>query len=97
MVHKLKTAPIYFEAILKAKKRFEYRKDDQDFKQGDRLDLHEFNPIKGKLIEANGFTGRRARCLVLSVWRGLPSMPSDFCIMDILLIDEHKPMEVSSK
>jgi len=51
-IHTLKTWPEYFEAILNGTKTFEVRKNDRNFKVGDRLDLIEFDPnlpIRGQL------------------------------------------------
>ena len=52
--HQLKTWPDYFEAIARNEKTFEVRKNDRDFKVGDRLLLQEWCP------RADGFTGRVA-------------------------------------
>lgn len=41
MIHKLKTIQPYFDDIVSGKKTFEVRKDDRNFKVGDRLDLFE--------------------------------------------------------
>lgn len=43
-VHRLKTWPEYFEAILSGRKTFEVRKDDRDFAVGDVLSLLEWRP-----------------------------------------------------
>lgn len=52
MQHDLKIWPFSFAAILDGRKRFEIRKNDRDFKQGDTLHLHEFVPRTRK------YTGR---------------------------------------
>lgn len=44
MVHKLKILPQYFDAVVDGTKTFEIRKNDRDFKIGDILFLHEWNP-----------------------------------------------------
>lgn len=49
MTHELKILPEYFEAVTGGRKRFEIRKNDRDYKVGDRLYLREWN--------ADGFTG----------------------------------------
>jgi len=51
-VHKLKTWPKYFEQVLVGIKNFEVRKNDRDFKIGDKLHLMEWCPDKKE------FTGR---------------------------------------
>ena len=44
MLHELKTWPVMFDAVKSGKKRFELRKDDRDFQEGDHLMLCEWNP-----------------------------------------------------
>jgi len=51
-IHKLKTWPEYFEAIITGRKNFDVRKNDRNFQVGDRLDLLEWNPETGE------YTGR---------------------------------------
>jgi hypothetical protein len=43
MIHELKTAPEYFEAVISGEKSFEVRKNDRSFKKGDLLALNEFD------------------------------------------------------
>lgn len=42
--HDLKCWPYYFNEVLSGNKTFEVRFNDRDFKEGDTLVLHEFNP-----------------------------------------------------
>lgn len=44
--HKLKTWPVYFQAVQSEKKTFEVRRADRDFREGDYLLLVEFDPAK---------------------------------------------------
>jgi hypothetical protein len=44
MIHTLKTWTQSFEEIVSNNKRFEIRKNDRDFRVGDRLDLMEYDP-----------------------------------------------------
>lgn len=50
--HKLKIQPEFFEEVCKKIKTFEIRKNDRDFRVGDKLLLQEFIP------ETQEFTGR---------------------------------------
>lgn len=43
MLHKLKTLPKYYEAIIKGDKTFEVRIDDRDYQVNDTLILQKFN------------------------------------------------------
>lgn len=51
-VHELKIVPEYFRAVKENKKKFEIRKNDQNFKVGEYIDLREYNGDKG-------YTGNR--------------------------------------
>ena len=52
--HELKTLNKYFIAIQVAGKRFEIRKNDRDFKEGDILKLNETDNLDGDDIEPTG-------------------------------------------
>lgn len=62
-IHTLKTLPQFFELIASGKKRFELRRNDRDYLEGDVLDLMEFDPKIG------GYTGRRLRVQVTYILR----------------------------
>lgn len=51
-VHKLKILPEYYKAQIEGKKNFEIRKNDRDYKVGDKLVLKEYDP------KAKEFTGQ---------------------------------------
>lgn len=51
-LHELKTLPKFFNLVCSDTKNFEVRKDDRDFKEGDKLILKEFDGEK--------YTGRTA-------------------------------------
>ena len=44
MTHALKTLPEYFAAVKDGSKPFEVRKNDRDFKKGDKVLLQEHHP-----------------------------------------------------
>lgn len=46
VTHKLKILPEYFEAVIKGLKTFEIRKNDRDYKVGDKIVLREYNGRK---------------------------------------------------
>lgn len=80
--HRLKTWDIYFQPILEGKKRFELRKNDRNFKEGDRLKLEEVsykNPTK--------YSGRSCTVDVDYILHGDESwLNEDYCIMSITKI-----------
>jgi hypothetical protein len=57
-VHKLKTWPMFFEAVVRGTKPFEIRKNDRGFEVGDTLILQEWDSTTGE------YTGREHRRLV---------------------------------
>lgn len=46
-IHELKTWPEYFQAVWNNEKTFEVRKNDRDYKVGDKLVLREYDPTSG--------------------------------------------------
>ena len=52
-IHKLKTWSEFFELVISGKKTFEIRTNDRNFKVGDRLDLMEYDHIKGEYTGAH--------------------------------------------
>lgn len=61
VTHSLKIEPEYFQLVQSGRKRFEIRKDDRNFQEGDEVELREWHP--GHLGDsesperATGFTG----------------------------------------
>jgi len=82
MIHELKAWPELFKAVKEGRKRFEYRKDDRGFDKGHYLILFEYVP------EKKAYTGAHVKALVLSIWRDIPGLPKDYCIMDIVTVKE---------
>jgi hypothetical protein len=56
--HELKSWPEFFEPLSTGEKKFELRKNDRDFKVGDRLVMKEWEPNTGK------YSGREIRMRV---------------------------------
>ena len=47
MIHELKILPEYYNAVKSGKKKFELRKDDRGFAEGDSLRLNKWTPNGG--------------------------------------------------
>lgn len=80
-IHELKCWHEYYEAIFHNKKRFEYRRNDRDFKVGDKLQLREWDH------NTDSYTGREM--LVLNEYQlnvvGRDGLP--YTVMSILILD----------
>jgi hypothetical protein len=89
-VHRLKTWPEPYAAILDGRKHFEVRNDDRGFAVGDVLVLTEFDPGKVGFMDPAyvGFTGRKTRVLVTyMVPGGAWGLPANLCVMSIRVLD----------
>lgn len=60
-VHKLKTWPVYFEAVKAGIKRFEIRNNDREFRAGDWVVLQEWDP------DGEEYTGREIDTRIIYV------------------------------
>ena len=79
--HELKTEPGPFAAVLDGRKRFEVRRADRPFTDGDVLLLREWSPERG-------YTGREVRVrITYRVRPGLYGLPPDLCVLGIAPID----------
>jgi ParB family chromosome partitioning protein len=79
MEHELKTWPDMFQATYDGIKTAEFRKNDRDFKDGDILELREFDPV------LNSYSGRVLTARVMNiVYGGSFGIPDGYCMMSIL-------------
>lgn len=77
--HELKTWPLPFLAVWNGIKRFEYRKDDRGFENGDVLVLRCWDPDTG------AYTGQSLRRRVTYIARGPDfGIPTGYCVMSIM-------------
>ena len=77
MNHKLKTWPVYFQAVWDGVKTAEIRKDDRGFAVGDTLYLEEWNPTTGT------HTGRRLSATISHIVKGAPFLPADIAMLSL--------------
>lgn len=79
----------YFDAILSGEKTFEIRKNDRDYRAGDRLNLREWDDDAGE------YTGREQAVDVLyRMPGGRWGIPADYCVMSIRLVQPEPAPEV---
>jgi hypothetical protein len=79
-IHDLKCWPVPYEAIVTGEKTFEWRMNDRDYRVGDILVLHEYNPNNDRLK----YTGRMTAALITYILgNGEFGIPEGYCIMSI--------------
>ena len=83
-IHKLKTHPQYYQAIRDALKRFEFRKNDRDFKVGDKLILEEYNP------ELKEYTGRASHKRIYCILEDFQGLENGYCVFKYLKTNKTK-------
>lgn len=77
-IHRLKTWPSYFAAVVDGSMPFQVRRNDRDFQVGDKLELREWDPAKGQ------YTGRSAFVRVVSIFFPAAFTPDDYPIGGVL-------------
>lgn len=87
MSHDLKCWPEPYQAIVDGLKTFEWRRDDRNFRVGDRLNLREWDPATKK------YTGRRTTAEVIYLLRDAFEVPRGFVVMSIRPLVSYVPSE----
>lgn len=90
-IHDLKIWPKYFDPVLSGIKTYEVRKNDRDFRFGDRLVLKEWDPERPPIIaddsiqysEPIGYTGRTA---VFDIGYIFPIPDTDMVVLSLLKV-----------
>jgi hypothetical protein len=77
--HDLKIWPEYFDPLIEHRKTFELRKADRDYKEGDTLNLKEWDPKTEK------YTGLEAEVEITYILGG-PFVIPGMCLMSIKLL-----------
>ncbi|MCI8604961.1 MAG: DUF3850 domain-containing protein [Ruminiclostridium sp.] len=76
MLHKLKIRPKFFKAVISGEKTFEIRRNDRNFKVGDRIELKEYS-------KKSGFTGRSAMFDITYVMTDTEFVKKGFAVLGI--------------
>lgn len=83
--HHLKTHPPAFHAVRNGLKRFEYRRNDRGFEEGDVLVLEEWSP------DAQGHTGKSEEVRVTYMLTGPDyGIPAGFAVMSIKRLHDER-------
>ncbi len=81
--HVVKCHPWFYQAIITNQKRFEVRKDDRNYENGDLITLREWDPGSSK------YTGRDVVCRITYVLKGYPdAIKKGYCVFSIDVIPE---------
>jgi hypothetical protein len=96
--HTIKAHPKFFEALWDGRKRFELRKNDRNYLEGDILHIQEWDPTT-KL-----YSGRIVSALASYILSNHIGLPDEYCIIslseiskDICQIEEqHRDVSQSS-
>lgn len=81
--HKLKILPEYYQAAASGNKPFELRKNDRDYKLGDKLELQEW--------DGENYTGREVHSYITYILKGGQfGLDETYCILGTRIIDIKK-------
>jgi ASC-1-like (ASCH) protein len=80
MVHELKILPEYFNAVESGLKKFELRKNDRGFKEGDYIKLREINS------QTKAYTGNVLLLQITYVLQGFEGLQDGWVILSIVLV-----------
>ncbi len=75
MIHAVKIIPEYYEAVKDGSKRFEVRKDDRPYNEGDYIALNEY--------DVSGYTGRAMLYKITYVLRNYLYCKEGYVILGI--------------
>lgn len=84
--HELKCWPEYFEAVSIGLKKFEYRKNDRNYRVGDFIKLREYNP------SSKNYSGREL-LKQISYIANAPPISFDYCVLGFISAE---PAEVGT-
>lgn len=97
-VHRVKSWPESFRAVVTGRKRFEMRRDDRNYQPGDTIELQEFMPELNQLqlVKSDGvsgrLTGRSWMGVIGYVSRGGP-LPAGWCAFDVISVEDMNRVE----
>ena len=84
MIHYLKTTNPYFEAVANGSKKFDFRKNDRDFKINDIVCLQEY------FIETESYSGKEISATITFILEYFNGIQDGYCILSLDII--HNPI-----
>ena len=85
----IKTLPRFFREVAEGRKRFEWRKNDRNYKVGDYLILREY------YVDSDKYSGRNIVATVSYILDSGFDLPDGYCVMSIKVIS--KPQESANE
>lgn len=79
--HYLKTINPYYSQVWDLNKKFEFRKNDRDFKVGDIVFLQEYYPLN------KYFSGSEIKVKITSLLEDFEGIEKDYCIFSFTIIE----------
>lgn len=84
-VHFLKSWPEHFQPVWEGQKRFEVRRDDRQFRDGDFIELQEWDP------ETEAYTGRELIAVVMyKLDGGRLGVADGYCVLGLSGVTGYK-------
>jgi len=82
--HNLKTWPSHFKDLMAHKKRYEVRKNDRDFQEGDVLHLLEYDPSDDGTGRPGGYAGAWGDFKVTHILHGgMFGIEPGYCVLGL--------------
>ena len=79
--HYLKTINPYYSQVWDFNKKFEFRKNDRDFKVGDIVFLQEYYPLN------KYFSGSEIKVKITSLLKDFEGIEKDYCVFSFTIIE----------
>ena len=82
--HAVKSWPRFFQQVLDGNRNHELRRNDRDYRIGDRMELREFDPKSGDytgrmcVVKISSITSSKEPCAVSE-----EALHRDFCILSV--------------
>lgn len=82
-IHHVKCHPHSFSQTRERKKDFEVRLDDRGYAVGDVLVMHEWDPERAKVREAEGYTGPEVRGTIACIVANFAGLAPGYVVLGV--------------